>query len=192
MTISPKNNYCNIYLVLTSCGGQAVKVPMFQIQVEIDVQVPGSNPRLGLQYRLLRSRNTLSLVMPQAGFDPPGEKWQLCLNIVIALPPKPPRLDYTEQLLHLLIIRSYGHFWLFSLGHLVKNFRPSGFYLFGCLDSAFWTHLLKATLDERLRQLTLLLAVLDVRLGPACPSSQAPIPSQWYCWDFGIRTYINT
>ena len=31
--------------------------------------------------------------MPQAGFDPPGEKWQLCLNIVVALPPKPPRLD---------------------------------------------------------------------------------------------------
>ena len=27
--------------------------------------------------------------MPQAGFDPPGEKWQLCLNIVVALPPKP-------------------------------------------------------------------------------------------------------
>ena len=23
--------------------------------------------------------------MPQAGFDPPGEKWQLCLNIVVAL-----------------------------------------------------------------------------------------------------------
>ena len=32
--------------------------------------------------------------MPQAGFDPPGEKWQLCLNIVVALPPKPPRLDF--------------------------------------------------------------------------------------------------
>ena len=31
--------------------------------------------------------------MPQAGFDPPGEKWQLCLKIVVALPPKPPRLD---------------------------------------------------------------------------------------------------
>ena len=31
--------------------------------------------------------------MPQAGFDPPGEKWQLGLNIVVALPPKPPRLD---------------------------------------------------------------------------------------------------
>ena len=31
--------------------------------------------------------------MPQAGFDPLGEKWQLCLNIVVALPPKPPRLD---------------------------------------------------------------------------------------------------
>ena len=31
--------------------------------------------------------------MPQVGFDPPGEKWQLCLNIVVALPPKPPRLD---------------------------------------------------------------------------------------------------
>ena len=31
--------------------------------------------------------------MPQAGFDPPGEKWQLCLNIVVALPPKPPQLD---------------------------------------------------------------------------------------------------
>ena len=30
--------------------------------------------------------------MPQAVFDPPGEKWQLCLNIVVALPPKPPRL----------------------------------------------------------------------------------------------------
>ena len=25
--------------------------------------------------------------IPQAGFDPPGEKWPLCLNIVIALPP---------------------------------------------------------------------------------------------------------
>ena len=24
--------------------------------------------------------------MPQAGFDPPGEKWQLCLNIVVTLP----------------------------------------------------------------------------------------------------------
>ena len=32
--------------------------------------------------------------MPQAGFNPPGEKWQLCLNIVVALPPKPPRLDF--------------------------------------------------------------------------------------------------
>ena len=31
--------------------------------------------------------------MPQAEFDPPGEKWQLRLNIVVALPPKPPRLD---------------------------------------------------------------------------------------------------
>ena len=31
--------------------------------------------------------------MPQAGFNPPGEKWQLCLNIVVASPPKPPRLD---------------------------------------------------------------------------------------------------
>ena len=31
--------------------------------------------------------------MPHAGFDPPGEKWQLCWNIVVALPPKPPRLD---------------------------------------------------------------------------------------------------
>ena len=31
--------------------------------------------------------------MPQADFNPPGEKWQRCLNIVIALPPKPPRLD---------------------------------------------------------------------------------------------------
>ena len=31
--------------------------------------------------------------MPQVGFDPQGEKWQLCLNIVVALPPKPPRLD---------------------------------------------------------------------------------------------------
>ena len=30
--------------------------------------------------------------MPQAGFDPPGEKWQLCVNIVVE-PPKPPRLD---------------------------------------------------------------------------------------------------
>ena len=27
------------------------------------------------------------------GFKPPGEKWQLCLNVVAALPPKPPRLD---------------------------------------------------------------------------------------------------
>ena len=34
--------------------------------------------------------------MPQAGFDPPGEKWQLCLNIVIALTPKPPRLDWMD------------------------------------------------------------------------------------------------
>ena len=34
--------------------------------------------------------------MPQAGFDPPGEKWQLCLNIVIALTRKPPRLDWMD------------------------------------------------------------------------------------------------
>ena len=31
--------------------------------------------------------------MPQAGFDPPREKWQLCLNIVVSLPPRPPWLD---------------------------------------------------------------------------------------------------
>ena len=31
--------------------------------------------------------------MPQAGFDPPGKKWQMCLTIVVALPPKPPWLD---------------------------------------------------------------------------------------------------
>ena len=36
--------------------------------------------------------------MPPAGFDPPGEKWQLCLYIVVALPPKPPRLDYGGHL----------------------------------------------------------------------------------------------
>ena len=37
--------------------------------------------------------NNVYVTMPQAGFDPLGEKWQLCLNIVIALPPKPRRLD---------------------------------------------------------------------------------------------------
>ena len=36
--------------------------------------------------------------MPQAGFDPPGEKWQLYLNIVVPLPPKPPRLDGSSNL----------------------------------------------------------------------------------------------
>ena len=36
--------------------------------------------------------------MPRAGFDPLGEKWQLCLNIVVALPPKPPRLDWWGEL----------------------------------------------------------------------------------------------
>ena len=34
-----------------------------------------------------------TVFIPQAGFDPPGEKLQLRLNIVVALPPKPPRLD---------------------------------------------------------------------------------------------------
>ena len=34
--------------------------------------------------------------MPQAGFNPPREKWQLCLNIVVALPPK---LDSYQALL---------------------------------------------------------------------------------------------
>ena len=38
------------------------------------------------------------------GFDPlEVEKWQLCLNIVVALPPKPPRLDYSYQLLTIVI-----------------------------------------------------------------------------------------
>ena len=38
--------------------------------------------------------------MTQAGFDPPGEKWQLCLNIVVILPPKPPRLDQCTVIFH--------------------------------------------------------------------------------------------
>ena len=38
--------------------------------------------------------------MPQAGLDPTGEKWQLCLNIVVALPPKSPRLDIFSPSLH--------------------------------------------------------------------------------------------
>ena len=39
--------------------------------------------------------------MPQAGFNPRGEKWQLCLNIVVALPPKPPRLFYAVKIFRL-------------------------------------------------------------------------------------------
>ena len=41
---------------------------------------------------------TVSMVLniPQAGFNPPGEKWQLCLNIAVALPPKAPWLDYNR------------------------------------------------------------------------------------------------
>ena len=31
--------------------------------------------------------------MPEAGFNPPGEETKTCVNIVLHLPPKPPRLD---------------------------------------------------------------------------------------------------
>ena len=41
--------------------------------------------------------NKVYVTMPQAGFDRWGEKWQLCLNIVVALPPKPPRLDHSPS-----------------------------------------------------------------------------------------------
>ena len=46
------------------------------------------------------------------------------------------RVDIT-----LINYQSYGHFWLFGFGSLVKKFWLSGFYLFGCPDSALWTHL---------------------------------------------------
>ena len=48
---------------------------------------------------------------PQAGLDPPGEKWQLGLNIVVALPPKPPRLDIK--------------FYLIGINFLEKTFTPT-------------------------------------------------------------------
>ena len=37
-----------------------------------------------------------TIFIPQAGFDLLGENWQLCLNLVIALPPKPPWLDSNQ------------------------------------------------------------------------------------------------
>ena len=44
--------------------------------------------------------NNVYVTMPQVGFDPPGEKWQLCLNIVVALPPNPPRLGDNHVFSH--------------------------------------------------------------------------------------------
>ena len=34
----------------TGCGGRVIQVAMFQIKVETDAQVPGSNPHLILLY----------------------------------------------------------------------------------------------------------------------------------------------
>ena len=52
------------------CGALSIGFPHSQVELQIS-----------------------TVILPQAGLDPPGEKWQLCLNIVIALPPKPPQLD---------------------------------------------------------------------------------------------------
>ena len=46
-------------------------------------------------FLLLLVANNVYVTMSPTGFDPPGEKWQLCFNIVVALPPKPPQLDFT-------------------------------------------------------------------------------------------------
>ena len=37
---------------------------------------------------------TIYTFSSQAGFDPPGEEMKTCVNIVLHLPPKPPRLDF--------------------------------------------------------------------------------------------------
>ena len=57
---------------------------MFQIQLETEVWVPGSNPRSGLQYRSLKSRNTVA----QATYDNDAKKlWNRALitNILSAI-----------------------------------------------------------------------------------------------------------
>ena len=52
----------------------------------------------------------MTVVIPQVGFDPPGKKWQLCLNIVVALPPKPPRVDLTMWLFFEYFDPGFGQF----------------------------------------------------------------------------------
>ena len=65
--------------------------------------------------------------MPQAGFNPPGEKWQLCLNIVVTLPPQPPRLDKFNSFWHFLWIK---WFLLFLHFHSITLFFRFFFVFF--------------------------------------------------------------
>ena len=51
--------------------------------------------------------------MPQAGFDPQGEKCQLCLKIVIALPPKLPWLDRKKIIILQLFCNQFSCFFSF-------------------------------------------------------------------------------
>ena len=68
--------------------------------------------------------------MPQAGFNPLGEKWHLCLNIVVALPPKPPWLDklfcYWLLFFHIKVYNDLEFKWLPHIVYSRDKFDKTG------------------------------------------------------------------